>query len=74
MIKEAIFMACRKHNIDIDIFYKMLKFIDYDINIQNELGHSLFEVAFGFKNRILITEILKNEKFDSRKSNLKHQF
>ena len=60
--KNSVFLACKKDNVN--IFKKLFKYINNDINTKNEIGVSLLEIAVENDASNMVVEILNNEKFD----------
>lgn len=70
--RNAIFYAIS--NNDINIFKELIPLFDNDINMCDFVGNSIFSKAISECSDIILSEIIKNENFDSTKYNLLESF
>lgn len=67
-IERAIKFSIENRNIE--IFRKLMKLVDDDVNLCNSTGSSLLVHAVHFSNGDVIDYILNNDQFDSKGSNI----
>ena len=70
--KKAIFLSVSK--CQISTFNKLLNLGIYDVNLKNSNGESLLVQAIDLRSTKIVSEILKNKKFDSDKSDIRRAF
>lgn len=76
LAKECIFLCCKNDDTstNIDIFRKLIKIYNNDVNLVDSFGKSLFEISINNNQTNITEEIINNENFYMKKSNFLSNF